>query len=117
MVRVKEIVYRDLLKVEFKDMMEKFMSDRPSFHMYMIDRACTHGTMVGFDYGYCTLPDNPSVVCKYLDLNEFGRLEFHIDYSKGYGKLITQERKQIISNFLANYSVDSETITTNQTKR
>lgn len=109
MPRENEIHYRDLLKVEFKDMLARLLEERDHYHMYSIGRLCTQGTMVGFDYGYYPIVDEPDVVGKYLDLKEYGRIDFSIDCVTGYGTVMDiKESETIIKNFLEQFSVDSD---------
>lgn len=104
-----EIHYRDLLKVEFKDMLSHLLEGRTHHHMYSIGRMCTQGTMVGFDYGYYTRPDELNTIGKYLDLKEFGRVDFVIDCDTGYGTLLDYGASElVINNFLDNFSVVSD---------
>lgn len=107
MPKLIEEKYRDILKVEFKDMLEKFLNDREMYHAYAIGRACTQGTMLGFDYHYYTVEGNPNVIGKYIDLAEYGEIHFHINTQSSYGKIVTDNSDVIIKNFLNNYSVDS----------
>jgi len=107
MPKIIEEKYRDILKVEFKDMLCKFLNDRQIYHAYSIGRACTQGTLLGFDYYYYTVEGNPDVIGKYMDLEEYGELHFHIDTRTNYGRVFTKDSDTIIRNFLENYSTES----------
>ena len=107
MPKIFEEKYRDILKVEFKDMLEKFLNDREIYHAYAIGRACTQGTLLGFDYHYYTVEGNPSVIGMCLDLEEYGELHFHIGTESNYGRIVTSNSDEIVLNFLENYATDS----------
>lgn len=107
MPKIIEEKFRDILKVEFKDMLEKFVDDREVFHAYSIGRVCTQGTLLGFDYHYYTVGKSPHLVGKYLMLGKFGEVHFHIDTQTNYGYLAYDNSPDIINSFLANYSTES----------
>ncbi len=107
MPKIIEERYRGILKVEFKDMLVKFLNERELYHAYAIGRACTQGTMLGFDYRYYTVEGNPNVIGKLIDLEEYGEIHFYIDVHSNYGKIVTKNSDEIIQNFLDNYSDDS----------
>lgn len=95
--------YRDMLKVEFRDMIAKFTEDRNSYHMYSVDRAATMGTLVGFTYGYFIVENKPEIIGKYIDVKSYGKLEFHIDSTTQYATIVTPCYESLINDFLENY--------------
>ena len=99
--------YRDILKVEFKDMLDKFTDEREMYHVYAIGRACTQSTLVGFDYHYYTIEGEPNKIGKYIDLGDYGRLDFVIDTELDYGKLVTPDSDHIINRFILEYPITS----------
>lgn len=99
--------YRDNLKVEFKDMLEKFLEPRDHFHAYMISRMCTHATMIEFDYGYFVIPGDCKHVGKVLYLKDFGEIRFIIDCDTNYGTIVSEDSDKVIKNFLDNYQTTS----------
>lgn len=110
-----ELLYDDLLKVEFLDMLRRFTESREYFHAYSISRMCTHGTMIGFDYGYFTFPNDDNHIGKFLDLKEFGTIRFKIDCTTNYGQIVSKNSDDIIENFLSKYPTVSK-ITSSRTK-
>ena len=102
--------YKDILKLEFKDALAHFKRDRVFFHMYRINRLLINGSIIHFDYYY--LPsDDPNIVIKELDLQDFGKLRFEIDVRTSYGKIVTDNYMEIINDFLENYDTLSESET------
>lgn len=102
--------YKDILKLEFKDSLAHFKRDRRFFHMYRINRLLINGSIIYFDYYY--LPsDDPNIVIKELDLQDFGKLRFEIDVRTSYGKIVTDNYMEIINDFLENYDTHSESET------
>lgn len=78
--------------------------------MYRINRLLINGSIVYFDYYYLPSED-PNIVIKELDLQQFGKLRFEIDVRTSYGKIVTDGYTDIINNFLENYDVHSESET------
>ena len=101
------IKYKDTLKLEFKESLSYFNSDREFYHIYRINRLLTNGSILHFDY-YFLPSDNPNEVICELNLNTFGKITFVIDVKTSYGKISTQGYKNIISTFLDEYSIYSE---------
>lgn len=99
--------YRDMRKVEFKDMVSKLLPPREVFHAYTIGRTCTHGVMLNFSYSYSTVPSNLDVIIKTLNLKEFGKIVFEIDCKTNQGKIISKDSLAVIQNFLERYSTES----------
>lgn len=104
----KGLDYEDILKVEFKDMLQKFLEPRENFHAYAISRMCTQATMIGYDYGYYTFASEDGYVGKYLDLGEFGVIAFKIDCRTNYGKIVSENSNEVINKFVSQYPVVSE---------
>lgn len=100
--------YEDILKVEFKDMLQKFLEPRENFHAYAISRMCTHATMIGYDYGYYTFDSEEGYVGKYLDLGKYGVIAFKIDCRTNYGKIVSEGSNKVINEFVSQYPVVSE---------
>lgn len=98
--------YRDILKVEFRNMIEKFLEPRAEFHTYAIGRLCTHGTMLGFDYGYYTL-EKANHIGMFIDLKQYGTIHFSINCITSYGKIVTPTSDAIIESFLLYYPAKS----------
>ncbi|WRW34720.1 hypothetical protein CF5_0069 [Staphylococcus phage CF5] len=99
--------YKDILKLEFKDALSHFKRNRKKFHMYRINRLLINGSIIHFDYAYLPCND-PNIVMKELDLQEYGKLRFEINVKTSYGKIVTDNYLDIINNFLENYDVYSE---------
>lgn len=99
--------YKDTLKLEFKESLSYFNSDREFFHMYRINRLLTNGSILNFDY-YFLPSDNPGEVVYELDLNSFGKITFIINVDSSYGKIVTEDYKKVISKFLEEYNIYSE---------
>lgn len=106
MIEDEELKYPDILKVEFMDMIERFLEPRAGFHVYTIGRMCTHGTMLGFDYGY-QLSEVENCIIKFIDLKQYGTIYFSINYTTNNGCIITPNSDEIISNFLKYFSAES----------
>ena len=103
----KGVDYEDILKVEFKDMLQKFLEPRENFHAYAISRMMTHATMIGYDYGYYTYSEE-GYVGKYLDLEEYGTISFKLDCRTNYGKIVSEGSNEVINRFVSEYPVVSE---------
>jgi len=99
--------YKDILKVEFKDSLAHFSSDREEFHMYRINRLLTNGSLIHFDYAYLPSEDSKKVLVE-LDLRTFGKIVFEIDTETSYGKILTEGYEGIIQRFIEEYDVFSE---------
>lgn len=106
-MKEEDFAFNDALKVEFKDMLEKFLEPRDYFHAYSISRMCTHAIMIGFDYGYFTVPNDDIHVGKVLDLKEYGKIEFMIDCRTNYGIIASSDSNAIINKFLTDYPTTS----------
>lgn len=104
----KGVDYEDILKVEFKGMLQKFLEPRENFHVYAISRMLTHATMIGYDYGYFTYPGEDDYVGKYLDLEEYGVIAFKVDCRTNYGKIVSENSNEVINKFVSEYPVVSE---------
>lgn len=105
---IAEEKYRDIIKVEFKDMIEKFLPPRKTFHAYTIGRACTHSTMLGFDYTYYVIEGRTDVIGKRLDLGYYGTIDFEIECQSNYGTIASEDSEEVIQHFLQNYSTQSK---------
>lgn len=101
------IKYKDTLKLEFKESLSYFNSEREYYHLYRINRLLTNGSILNFDY-YFLPSDNPGKVICEMDLNTFGKLTFLIDVESSYGSIITPNYKSVISSFLEKYNIYSE---------
>lgn len=99
--------YKDVLKIEFKDSLAHFASERELFHMYRINRLLTNGSLIHFDYRYIPSDEKTKVVME-LSLKEFGSIVFEIDTESGYGKILTEQYEDIIQRFINEYDVFSE---------
>lgn len=104
----KEFIYEDVLKQEFRDsLLRMLQSRRHHFHVYAIDRVCTQGALVGFDYRYYPCDESSHYVLKGLDLGSYGKLTWRIDCSTGYGSLLPESGLEVISKFLDHFSIIS----------
>ena len=74
--------------------------------MYRINRLLINGSIIHFDYVYLPCND-PDIVVKELDLQEFGKLRFAIDVKTSYGKIVSEKHNKVIQNFIENYDVHS----------
>lgn len=110
MPKLVEERYRDILKVEFKDMLCKFLEDRELFHIYAIGRTCTQGTLLGFDYHYYTDENFPGKVGKVIDLTGYGQIHFHISVGSQYGKIVNKDSQETLEKFIKEYSTDSSLV-------
>lgn len=99
--------YRDILKIEFKDMLVKFIDDREFYHIYAIGRACTQSTLVGFDYHYYTIEGEPHKIGKYIDLDEYGRIDFVVDTNTDYGRVTSPDSEEVINRFIREFPITS----------
>jgi len=99
--------YRDILKIEFKDMLAKFIDDREFYHIYAIGRACTQSTLVGFDYHYYTIEGEPHKIGKYIDLDEYGRIDFLVDTNTDYGRVTSPDSEEVINRFIREFPITS----------
>lgn len=99
--------FKNILKIEFKDAIRYFSKDNTKHHIYRINRLMSNGSLIDFEF-YFLPHENPNIVIQEIDLNEFGKLTFHIDVNKSVGKLVTHNYKEIINNLLDNYEVNSE---------
>lgn len=99
--------YRDILKIEFKDMLVKFIDNREFYHIYAIGRACTQSTMVGFDYHYYTIEGEPHKIGKYIDLDEYGRIDFVVDTNTDYGRVTSPDSEEVINRFIREFPITS----------
>lgn len=97
--------YQDFIKVEFKDMLQKFLEDRTYFHVYTIDRCCITAIIAGFSYHYEPSGNN---LIKVLDLGEFGSIAFSLQPDGEYAKIITPGYKRIIETVITNFPVVSK---------
>lgn len=99
--------YRDILKIEFKDMLVKFIDNREFYHIYAIGRACTQSTLVGFDYHYYTIEGEPHKIGKYIDLDEYGRIDFVVDTNTDYGRVTSPDSEEVINRFIREFPITS----------
>nr|DAN11210.1 MAG TPA: hypothetical protein [Herelleviridae sp.] len=100
-------MHKDILKIEFKDSLEHFDSDRHSFRMYRINRLITNGSIIDFDYFYLPSDDPHKVVVK-LDLKSYGSLTFEIDIKTSYGKILTNNYNDVVQNFINDFNIYSD---------
>lgn len=100
-----KIEYKDFIKVEFRDMLAKFLEDRRLFHVYTIDRCCITAIIAGFSYRYIQSSD--PLFIKELDLGEYGKIRFSLEDDGEYAKIITKNYKEIIKNVLISFPVVS----------
>lgn len=113
----KELEYEDLLKIEFLDMLERFQSDRTSFHVYAIGRCATTATLVGFSYNYSIgSRGGVPVIIKTIDLKEYGKLTFEIPSGSAYGTLRTPNSHEVIQNMIKNFPTQTTVINFSGTK-
>ena len=100
-------IYVDVLKEDFKELLESLLkSDRSFYHMYIIDRVCIQGALIGFDYRYSL--DSRGNVIKELDLGKYGKLEWSIECTTGYGTLSSADSCIVIARFLKEFSTLSK---------
>lgn len=98
-------IYHDTLKQEFKDSLYRMVnSERSFYHMYAIDRLCTQGVMIGFDYDYIPCPDKPGQFKKVLHLGSFGDIIWELDYKTGYAYISGDNCIKAIKNWLEDFS-------------
>ena len=98
--------YTDIVKIEFKDLINRLAGGGSVMHAYFLDRVCLSATTVGYSYGYFS-PKGDDAVGKYLDLGSYGRLNFVINAKTQEAKVISHNYRQILIKFLKDFKVTS----------